>query len=134
MPFGFAKLDDLAHRRDVARHEADVHHLDHLRARRDRGGDLIDVRLRALDRRLDLHALEHDAVAPLALAPGVLHARIVLRREDDLVAALEVETEDHRLVRLGRVARDRHLLRVAAELRARSRRTDSIRGSSTRHM
>ena len=33
-------------------------------------------------------ALEHDAVATLALPPRVLHARIVLRREDDLVAAL----------------------------------------------
>ena len=40
------------------------------------------------------------------------------------VAALEIEPEDHDLVRLGRVARDRHLLGVAAEhRRARSRRT-----------
>ena len=110
------QLDDLAHRRDVARQEADVHDLDHARRRRDRRRDLIDVRLHALDRRLDLHPLEHDAVAALALLPRVLHARIVLRREDHFVAALEIEPEDHRLVRLGRVARDRHLFRIAAEV------------------
>ncbi len=60
--------------------------------------------------------LDDDALAPGALRPGRDHARIVLVRLDDLVAGLQVDAEDQVLERLGRVARDRHLLGVAAEL------------------
>ena len=60
--------------------------------------------------------LQDDAVAPRPLLPGRDHARVVLRRVDDLVARLQVDAEDHRLERLGGVARDRHLLGIAAEL------------------
>jgi hypothetical protein len=111
----FGQIDDPAHGCDVTRLEADVHHFDHAGARRDRRRDLLDERVVAFHRRLDLHAFEHDTFAPLPLAPSVLHARIVQRRHHDLVALLEVETEDHRLVGFGRVPRDRHLLGVAPE-------------------
>ena len=109
-------VDDPTHRRDVACHEADVHDLDDSRARRDRLGHAADVFVGALGRRVLPNGFDDDPVASLALAPRRLHARVVLRRDDDLVAALEVEPQNHRLVRLRRVARDRHLLGVAAEV------------------
>ena len=93
-----------------------MHHLDHLRARRDgvleRLHDLL-VRWRWSG---EFYLPEDDPVPPLALQPRVDHARVVLRGRDDLVARLEIDAEDHVLVRLARVPRDRHLLRVAAEL------------------
>ena len=88
----------------------------HTRSRRDGRRDRADVRLDALHGRLDLYRLENDSVATLTLRPRVPHARIVLRRVDDLVTRLEIDAEDHRLVRFGCVARDRHLFRIASKI------------------
>ncbi len=108
---------DVAHREDLPGEVGDVGDLDDARARRDGGRELVhDVLLRRRGH-IELDRLHHDAVAARALAPGREHAPIVLVGDDDLVAPLQVEAEDHRLVGLGGVAGDRQFLRVAAELR-----------------
>ncbi len=64
----------------------------------------------------ELDGLDDDALAPRALFPRRDHARVVLRRVDDLVAGLQLDAGDQVLERFGGVARDRHFLGVAAEL------------------
>ena len=49
-------------------------------------------------RHLEGDLLDHDPVAARALVPGGDHPRVVLVGDDHLVAALEVEAEDHDLV------------------------------------
>ena len=64
----------------------------------------------------ELHARERNLVAPDALVPRRQHAGVVLLGRDDLVARLEVDAVLKNLQRLARVARNRELLGVAAEL------------------
>ena len=110
--------------------------LDDAGPRRDRRREAVDDVLLSTWRHLEADRL--DARCRRAARAGssvVIMRAVVLVGHDDLVAPLQVEAEDHRLVGLGGVARDRHLLGVAAELAREARvRTDSIRGSSTRHM
>src|SRR2546427_7997637 len=61
--------------------------------------------------------LQHDAFAALSLVPRREHPRVVLIGGQHLVAPLQRDAELDDLERLARVARDRHLLRVAAEAR-----------------
>src|SRR5437867_4373385 len=61
------EVHDLAHGRDVARHEADVHRFYNFCARRNCAGNLLDVVLGGPWRRLELHPFDGDSVATLAL-------------------------------------------------------------------
>jgi hypothetical protein len=109
-------LADALHREDLAGEVRDVADQDHLRLRRDRLLEALVEVVEALWRDREGDRLQDDAVAALALAPGGEHARVVVRGGEDLVARLQVEPELHGLERLAGVARDRHLLGVAAEL------------------
>src|SRR6185503_8569782 len=72
-------------------------------------GDLVQI-LR-WDR--NLHHLQHETFAPLALSQGGQHARVILRRREYLVARFEVHSHQDDLERLGCVARNRDLFAVA---------------------
>ena len=107
---------DLPHGHDLPREVRDVCDLDDLSPRGDRRPELLDEI--AVRRRWDLERdlLEDDPLAPLALLPRRYHPRVVLIGDHHFVAALEIQPEDHDLVRFRRVAGDRHFLRVAPEL------------------
>ena len=104
------------HREDLPGQVGDVAEVQHLGARRDRA---FEPRKQLLARRrhreIDLGDL--DLVAARALVPRRQHAAVILLGGHDLVAGLEVEAVLRDLQRLARVARDRHFLGVAAELR-----------------
>ena len=88
---------------------------DDLGPRSDRGLELIDDVLLRWRWQLDGDLLHHDAVAPDPLVPGGQHPAVILIGDDHLVAGLEVEAENHRLIGLGGVPDNRHLLGIAAE-------------------
>ena len=112
-----AQLRDLLHREDLAREIRDVADMNDFGARRDRFLDASRQVVLGRRRHRERDLLQYDAVAPLALLPGRDHARIILRRRQHLVAALERQAQLHDLERLARVAGDRHLFGVATEAR-----------------
>ena len=99
-PFRPRHVDDLTHRHDLAGQVRDVRHLNHPGPRCDRSGKRIHHIFRLQQRHRELHLLQHDPFATHALFPRVDHATVVLRRDDHFIAALEIESEDHGLVRL----------------------------------
>ncbi len=108
-------LHDLPHRENLPGEVGDVRDFDDAGARRDRRAELLDDVVVRRRRHLERDLLEDDPVAPYPLLPCSDHPTVVLVRDDHLVAALEVEPENHGLVGLRRVAHDRHLLGIAAE-------------------
>src|SRR5215207_10383699 len=109
------QLADVADGRDLPRQVNRVRDEDEPRARSEAG--LVGGRdLRRVFRRDgNTDELETDAVAPLALPQSGEHARVVLRRRQNLVAGLEVETEEQGFERVRSVARDGDLFAVTAE-------------------
>ena len=112
-----AQLRDPLHRKDLARQVRDVADVDDLRPRRDR---LLDAARQVILRRRrhgEGDLLQDDAVPALALLPRGDHARVILRRRQHLVPALQRHAELHDLQRLARVPGDRHFFGIAAEAR-----------------
>ena len=103
------------HREDLAGQVGDVAEVQHLRARTDRAFENA-VEILAGRRHREVHLLDLDLVAPRALIPRRQHAAVVLLGGDDLIAGLEVDAVLRDLQRLAGVARDRHLVGIAAEL------------------
>ena len=107
-------VGDAAHREDHAGAVGDVADQDQLGLGRHRAFDAVIEIVRAHHRHREGHRHQLDAVAPLPLAEGHQHARIILVGGQDLVAGLEVDAVLHDLVGLAGVAGDRHFLGVAA--------------------
>src|SRR6266404_2253952 len=113
---GLREIHNLFHRHYLPGEIRYVRKLDRLGLWRHRRhyllGDVMQRRRRDLER----HLLENDSFAALALLPRRDHSTVILIRDDNLIAALQIETHDHDLVRLRRVARDRHLFRITSEI------------------
>src|SRR5688500_8353572 len=114
-PTGSRELYDLTDGHDLPREVGDVRNLDHACGRSDCRCDSVQQISLRRRRNPERDLLQHYSLASRSLVPRRDHARIILIRDHDLVAALQVETEDHDLVRLRCVPRNRHLFHVAAE-------------------
>ena len=110
-------LDDPLDREDLAGEVGDVTDVDDLRFRRDSALDPLGQVVLGRRGNGEGDLPDHDPLASLPLVPRREHARVVLRRREHLVPALERDPQLHGLERLARVARDRHLLGIAAEAR-----------------
>jgi hypothetical protein len=112
---GAGHARQVLHREDLAGEVGDVAEVQHLGARGDRAFEQAEQRL-ARGRHREIDLLDHDLLAPRALIPRRQHAAVVLLGGQHLVAGLEVEAVLRDLQRLARIAGDRHLFRIAAEL------------------
>ncbi len=90
--------------------------LDDLGARSDRRLELVDQILLGGRRNLERDLLQDDALPAHPLPPGGQHTPVILVADDDLVAGLEVQPQNHDFVGFRSVPGDRHLLGIAAEI------------------
>jgi hypothetical protein len=106
---------DVADGEDLAGQVRDVTEMEHACARTDRALEHVDQVLRVRRRHGERDLPDDDAFAARALIPRGQHAAVVLVRRQHLVAGLHLDAELADLERFRRVARDRHLLGIAAE-------------------
>ncbi len=78
-------------------------------------GERVDVVLEPGMRVRRRHVDHLEAVPLRFLLPGGVIARVVVRRQQDFVAFLQVDAGRHEVVRFAGIARDHHLLRRHAE-------------------
>ena len=104
------------HREDLPGAIRDVADVDDARLRRDALLDHVREIVHARRRHGEFQLLQDDPVAALALLPAGDHSRVILIRGDHFVAALQFHPQLHDFERLAGIARDRDLLRIAAEL------------------
>ena len=114
---GARRVADLLHRKNLPGEIRDVAEVQDPGLRPDRRDQAIREIVHRRRRHRERNLLHRDALAPRALVPRVEHPPVVLVRRDDFVPGLEIDPELRDLQRLARVARDRHLLGTAAELR-----------------
>src|SRR5262249_26097044 len=102
-------LADSLDRKNLAGKVRNVAYEDDFGARRDRSFEALVQIVHRRRRNRERNVLYLDAVAALALSPRREHSPVILIGCEDLIARLEIQTEDAYLECLARISSDRHL-------------------------